>query len=280
MMEKKETTGGRKIPSNIDTRDSGKNAITQRDAAVNAAMERLAKKKHYSTMRWFAVYVTPGHELQIYDYLMGIEEGMKSKRHRGKAKREDLFIKVDPVKVRMECFVPLKRMHVKYSDRMVWKEKVQTPGIIFVHTILDNRDPLFHSPISEYVTGFLNDRTRHWPQPIPDHQMEEFKLLSDADWLESVEKPTYAVGDKVLVLEGPLSGHVANLYEIRETVNKSEYEKDRHGNIILDNDGNPIYKRKTTLCVSLNSQLVATFTVDADKVVKAPADAPDYGVYE
>ncbi len=280
MMEKKETTGGRKIPSNIDTRDSGKNAITQRDAAVNAAMERLAKKKHYSTMRWFAVYVTPGHELQIYDYLMGIEEGMKSKRHRGKAKREDLFIKVDPVKVRMECFVPLKRMHVKYSDRMVWKEKVQTPGIIFVRTILDNRDPLFHSPISEYVTGFLNDREKHWPQPIPDNQMLDFKTLSDADWLDSVEKPTYAIGDRVLVLEGPLNGRVANLYDIRETVSKTEYETDRYGKPILDSEGNPIYKRKTTLCVRLNSQLVATFTVDADKVTKAPDDAPDYGVYE
>lgn len=280
MEEKKDNAGRKNTPAQIrDTRDSGNRTLTQKDEAIKSAMERKAKKTHYSTLHWYAVYVKTGHELQIHDYLQGIEDERKTRR-RGKSTKEALFIKIDPAKVKMECFVPLKRVHVKYSDRMVWKEKVQTPGIIFVHTILDNRDPLFHSPISEYVTGFLNDRSRHWPQPIPDHQMEEFKLLSDADWLESVEKPTYAVGDKVLVLEGPLSGHVANLYEIRETVNKSEYEKDRHGNIILDNDGNPIYKRKTTLCVSLNSQLVATFTVDADKVVKAPADAPDYGVYE
>ncbi len=244
-----------------------------------AAKERMAKKIHYSTLHWFAVYVNPGHEMQIHDYLQGIEEDMK-KRRRGKSTKEALFVEIDPAKVRMECFVPLKRMHVKYSDRMVWKEKVQTPGIIFVRTILDNRDPLFHSPISEYVTGFLNDRVRHWPQPIPDSQMMEFKALSDADWLESVEKPTYQVGDKVLVLEGPLNGHVAYLYDIRETVSKTEYEKDRRGNTIFDSEGNPIYKRKTTLCVRLNSQLVATFTVDADKVIKAPDNAPDYGVYE
>ena len=244
-----------------------------------AELIRMAKKKHYSTLAWFAVFVHPGHEMQIHDHLMGID-AKKSKRRRGKAKKEDLLIAIDPEKVLMECFVPLKRVHVQYTDRMVWKEKVQTPGLIFVHTILDNRDPLFHSKISEYVVGFLNDRTRHWPQPIPDIQMTEFKALCQADWLISVEKPRYQIGDKVLILEGPLRGHVARLYEIRESINKNEREKDRQGFDILDNEGNPIYKRKTTLCVRLNADLVATFEVDADKVVKAPKDAPDFGVYE
>ena len=244
-----------------------------------AELIRMAKKKHYSTLAWFAVFVHPGHEMQIHDHLMGID-AKKSKRRRGKAKKEDLLIAIDPEKVLMECFVPLKRVHVQYTDRMVWKEKVQTPGLIFVHTVLDNRDPLFHSKISEYVVGFLNDRTRHWPQPIPDIQMTEFKALCQADWLISVEKPRYQIGDKVLILEGPLRGHVARLYEIRESINKNEREKDRQGFDILDNEGNPIYKRKTTLCVRFNSDLIATFEVDADKVVKAPKDAPDFGVYE
>ena len=55
---------------------------------------------------------------------------------------------------------------------------------------------------------------------------------------------------------------------------------DREGNQILDSEGNPIYKRKTTLCVQLTGVLTALFEIDADKVVKAPADAPDYGVYD
>ena len=83
----------------------------------------------------------------------------------------------------------------------------------------------------------------------------------------------------MLILEGALRGHVARLYEIRETITK-EVEKDRQGMDILDSEGNPIRKRKTTLCVQLNAELVATFEVDADKVVKAPKDAPDYGIYE
>ena len=247
------------------------------DARIKAVSE---KKAHYAAFRWYAVFVRPNHELQIHDYLMGIEKKKSPRPHRGKAKKEDLLVPIQPEKVRMECFVPIKRVHVKYSDRMVWKERVQTPGLIFVHTVLDNRDPLFHSPISEYVVGFLNDRTRHWPQPIPDAEMKEFKALCQADWLISVEKPQYEIGDKVLILEGALRGHVARLYDIRETVSKTEYEKDRQGNQILDSEGNPIYLRKTKLCVSLNADLVAVFEVDADKVVKAPKDAPDFAVYE
>lgn len=244
-----------------------------------ATKYRLDKKKHYAAVQWYALYVQPGHELQVYDYLSGFDLKDMQKRRRGKAKAEDLVVIPDPAKRKMECFVALKRVHVKYADRMVWKERVQIPGVVFVHTSLDDRDPLFHSPITEYVSGFLVDRVRHWPQPIPKVQMLEFMALCNADWLKSLEKPTYKIGDKVLVLEGPLTGHVARLYEIRETVSRGDYERDRAGQIILDNEGNPINKRKTTLCVQLNSQLVATFEVDADKVVKAPANAPDYGFY-
>ena len=247
---------------NIEPNEPKKILPTLQELNDPAELTRMAKKKHYSTLAWYAVFVHPGHEMQIHDYLMGIDT-KKSKR-RGKAKKEDLLIAIDPEKVLMECL----------------KEKVQTPGLIFVHTVLDNRDPLFHSRYSEYVVGFLNDRTRHWPQPIPDIEMTEFKALCQADWLISVEKPRYEIGDKVLILEGALRGHVARLYEIRESVNKKEVEKDRQGMDILDSEGNPIYKRKTTLCVRLNADLVATFEVDADKVVKAPKDAPDFGVYE
>ena len=38
-----------------------------------AELTRMAKKKHYSTLAWFAVFVHPGHEMQIHDYLMGID---------------------------------------------------------------------------------------------------------------------------------------------------------------------------------------------------------------
>lgn len=238
-------------------------------------LARREREKFYAETHWYAVYVQPQHEFQINDYLLGIEDQTKKTR-RGRAKREDLDIKIDPAKVKMECYVPVIRLRVKYSDRYVWKEKVQTPGLIFVHTCLNNRDALFHSHISEYVTGFLNDHDKHRPIPIPDDQMELFMKLIEAEYAVSVDRPTFAIGQKVLIIDGPMAGHVAELVEMNQTVSRKEYETDRWGKQILDAEGNPVHKHKTMLRIKLNSLLSATFEIDADKVAIAPDNARDF----
>lgn len=246
---------------------------------VSTVVYNKDKEKFYDQKNWYAVYCQPQHELQIHDYLMGIEKDMKKLR-RGTSKKENFFVKIDPDKILMECFVPTQYLHLKYSDRMVWKEKVLTPGLIFVHCKLNKRDALFDGKIREYITGFLVDRERHWPQAIPEDEMKLFMDLVHDEYVVSIEKPTFKKGDRVLVLEGTLNGRVAYVAENRQTISSTEFEKDRQGIVILDAEGNPIHKRKQTLCVYLNSQLAAIFEVDADKVIKAPADAPDYAVYE
>lgn len=246
---------------------------------VSTVVYNKDKEKFYDQKNWYAVYCQPQHELQIHDYLMGIEKDMKKLR-RGTSKKENFFVKIDPDKILMECFVPTQYLHLKYSDRMVWKEKVLTPGMIFVHCKLNERDALFDGKIREYITGFLVDRERHWPQAIPEDEMKLFMDLVHDEYVVSIEKPTFKKGDRVLVLEGTLNGRVAYVAENRQTISSTEFEKDRQGIVILDAEGNPIHKRKQTLCVYLNSQLAAIFEVDADKVIKAPADAPDYAVYE
>ena len=233
------------------------------------------RNKLYSDVRWYAVYVQPLHEFQINDYLLGIEDQTKKIR-RGKSKREDLFVKVDPAKVKMECFLPVIRQRIKYSDRFVWKEKVQTPGLIFVHTSLNDRNELYHSPISEYVTGFLCDRDRHRPLPIPDDQMMAFRAAIESEYAVSIAPPSFTVGQKVLILDGPLKGHIAELVSTRESINTKEFETDPWGKTVLDSEGNPVPKHKTIICFRLNSQLAAKFEIDADKVVPAPANARDY----
>jgi len=241
---------------------------------------RLSKKKHYSEQHWFALYVHPGHEFQIYDYLMGIEKDMEvKKKRRGRAKMEDLVIHIDPDKVRMDCFVAAIPKRLKYSDRELWKYQIITPGIVFVNCVLDNRDALFHSPISEYVTGFLNDRVRHWPQPIPDEEMVQFRQLVDAGVVESIGTPSFEVGQKVLVLSGPLQNRVAELVKVEERISKDKYEVDRLGNKILDAEGNPIPKHRVVLSMRLNADLAATFEIDADQVVPAPEGAKEYDAY-
>lgn len=255
--------------------DTPKTSKPTVDPQLALARARSEKEKFYAAVQWYAVYVHPQHEFQVHDYLMGVEDEGK-KIHRGKAKREDLFIKIDPAKVRMECYVPVIRQRVKYSDRYVWKEKIQTPGLVFVKTTLNNRDPLFHSPISEHVTGFLSDREKHRPVPIPDAQMELFQKLVEAEYAVSVDRPTFCVGQKVLIVEGAMAGHIAELMSMEETISRKEYEKDRMGKTVVDAEGNPVPKHKTMLCLKLNSLLAATFEIDADKVAPAPDNARDF----
>lgn len=230
---------------------------------------QFEKQRFKRTVRWYAVYVHPQHELQIQDYLLGIEQEKKGIR-RGKPKEEDLFVEVDPAKMLMECYVPVARIKVKLSDRMVWKEKVIIPGLVFVHCSLENRDHLFYGKCKEHVVGFMSDRAKHRPQPIPDDEMETFKALTEKKYAYEMGVPTFKVGESVLILSGPMQGHVAELVSTKETISKTEFQLDRYGNQILDSEGNPIPKHKVSLCVRLTDMLCAKFEVDADQVKVVP----------
>ena len=236
------------------------------DEVVKIQREKL---KFNRAVHWYACYVHPQHELQLHDYLMGIEQEKKGVR-RGKAKKEYLFVKVDPDKVLMECYVPVARVKVKLSDRMVWKEKVVIPGVIFVHCAVENREPLFYGRYKEYVVGFMSDRTLHRPQPIPDSEMATFRALTESEYVYQMEAPEFTPGQSVLILAGQLQGHVAELVSTKEIISKTEFQKDRFGELILDNEGNPIPKHKITLCVRLTDMLCAKFEIDADQVKVVP----------
>lgn len=234
-----------------------------------AAILRHEHEKFRDKVFWYACYVTPQHELQVHDYLMGVEEQRKATR-RGKPKEEDLFIKVDPDKVKMESYVPLQRIRVKLSDRMVWKDKILLPGIVFVHCSINNRDALFYGKVREYITGFMSDRVKHRPQPIPDDQMESFRALADSKYAFSMDVPTFKIGQSVLITAGPMAGHVAELISTKEEISKTEYQHDRNGSLILDAEGNPIPKHSVKLCVRLTDMLCAKFQLDAADVRVVP----------
>lgn len=243
---------------------------------IKAQQEMQAFKQK---VNWYACYVHPQHELQIYEYLMGIENEKKGSR-RGKAKKEDLFVKIDPKKVKMECFVPVQRVKVKLSDRMVWKEKIVIPGIIFVHCSVEDREPLFYGKMKEYVVGFMSDKVKHRPQPIPDKEMAAFRALTESEYAYQMEAPEFKPGQSVLILAGQLQGHVAELVSTKEIISKTEFQVDRYGQQVLDSEGNPIPKHKITLCVRLTDMLCAKFEVDADQVSIVPKGTKTKHIYE
>lgn len=235
----------------------------------SAAIRRHEQEKFKDKVHWYACYVTPQHELQVHDYLMGVEEQRKAIR-RGKPKEEDLIIRVDPDKVKLESYVPLQRVRVKLSDRMVWKDKILIPGVIFVHCSINNREALFYGKMKEYVMGFMSDHDKHRPQPIPDDQMESFRALADSKYAFQMDVPTFKIGQSVLITAGPMAGHVAELISTKEEISKTEYQHDRNGSLILDAEGNPIPKHSVKLCVRLTDMLCAKFQLDAADVRVVP----------
>lgn len=237
---------------------------------TDAAVHRLREQEKFKEkVCWYACYVQPQHELQVHDYLMGLED-QRAKTKRGRPKEEDLLVRVDPDKVKMECYVPLQHIKVKYSDRMVWKDKILIPGVIFVRCSVNNREALFYGRMKEYVMGFMSDRARHRPQPIPDDQMATFRALADSKYAFQMEAPTFVIGQSVLIQSGPMQGHVAELISTSDVVSKTEFQTDRQGNKILDSEGNPIPKHIIKLCVRLTDMLCAKFQIDADDVVIVP----------
>lgn len=240
-----------------------------KECGDEAYQRKHEQEKFKERVCWYACYVQPFHELQVHDYLMGLEE-QRGKTKRGKPNKEDLFLKVDPDKVKMECYVPLQRVRVKYSDRMVWKDKILIPGVIFVRCSINNRDALFYGKMKEYVSGFMSDHEKHRPQPIPEDQMSTFRALCESEYAFQMEAPTFKVGQSVLILSGSLAGHVAKLVSTKDTVSKTEYQTDRLGNKVLDAEGNPIPKHDIELFVCLTDMMCAKFYVDADNVRVVP----------
>lgn len=229
------------------------------------AREMLRKRKLMDTVHWYAVRVQYGHELQIRDFLMGIDH---SKNVRGKSSEEDLFLatktQIQPVK--MECYVPVEHQRRKYRDRIVWKNVVLTPSLVFVHTALSQRDNLFVSDIKAYIKGFISDRERHEPQPIPDAQMETFRRLADSNYSFSLEVPTFRKGQRVMICAGPMAGQVAEVESSQVTQDPTRYRRDDTGMLMTDNEGNPLHALTIKLWVRLNDLLGAAFEVNADLV--------------
>ena len=234
-------------------------------------LRQAEDKKFKEQVRWYVCYVQSQHELQVHDYLMGLEQERKKTR-RGKSKKEDLVLTIDPSKIKMECYVPLQRVRVKYSDRMVWKDKILIPSIVFVHCSLNDRAPLFEGKMQEYIRGFMSDKTKHRPMPIPDDQMEKFRSLADDEYAIQMVEPSFQIGQVVNVLAGPMAGHQAELLSTKDIVSKTDYKTDRLGNKILDAEGNPVPKHTVRLLLRLNENLGAVFEMNADDVAIVPTN--------
>lgn len=114
----------------------------------------------------------------------------------------------------IEYFLPVQSEIRQWSDRRKRIDRLVIPMMIFVHvTPQEQYLPLTLQAISRYMVL----RGESTPTIIPEEQMERFRFMLDysPETVEICNTPL-AIGDKIKVIKGPLSGLEGELITMNE----------------------------------------------------------------
>ena len=125
-------------------------------------------------MQWYAVYTRPRSEKMAAERL----------RERG-----------------FRVWLPLHKTMVQWSDRKKMVEKPLLSSYLFVHC---SERELYGVRGTYGVCKIVECRGR--PAPIPDNQIENLRMLIDANYKMSISTGEFRKGDSVEVIFGPLTG--------------------------------------------------------------------------
>lgn len=104
----------------------------------------------------------------------------------------------------VECYVPVRKVPHKWSDRVKMVDELVLPRLVFVRTNPSERVRVIQRV--PYMTGFMMDRGMHKPAVVRDEEMEVFRRMVGLDGRTVTVVPTLAPGDEVVVVAGPLKG--------------------------------------------------------------------------
>ncbi len=109
----------------------------------------------------------------------------------------------------IENYIPIQKEVRMWSDRRKTIERVVIPMMIFVYVNTEERSQVLTlSAISRYMVL----RGTSSPAVIPNDQMERFRFMLDfSDESVSMSNETFAPGEQVRVIKGPLNGLVGEL---------------------------------------------------------------------
>lgn len=159
-----------------------------------------AEEKKLQDKRWYAVYVSPGEELNVMRFL------------KERIKLEKLEAKVGEVLVPTEEVVELKGGKKRKSERKIF------PGYVLVHMILDEYVWHFIKGIPK-VRGFIGGKSDQ-PTPLPEHEVNEILQRIQEGAEKPKPKTLFAPGEVVRIIDGPF----ADFDGVVEDVN---YEKNK-----------------------------------------------------
>lgn len=129
-----------------------------------------------SSSQWFIAFTRPNQERKTAEKLRGMG---------------------------VEAYVPVRKVRRQWSDRVKLMDEVLIHHLVFVHCTEARRMELLRN--SGVVDKFMTDSATHHPAVVPDVQMDAFmKLCGEAG--DSIRLESFAEGDSVEIVEGPLSG--------------------------------------------------------------------------
>ena len=104
----------------------------------------------------------------------------------------------------IENFLPVQVEIRQWSDRRKKVERILIPMVIFVRVDMKERSQVLSlASVSRYMVL----HGEHTPAVIPDEQMNRFKFMLDhSEEAIQFNNTQFAVGEKIRVIKGPLTG--------------------------------------------------------------------------
>lgn len=144
------------------------------------------KSSDNNTRRWLAAYVKMHHEKKVLERLTDQE---------------------------IEAFLPIQTVTRQWSDRKKKVERVLISMMIFVYVDTEEQLRVLQTPS---VLRYMVLRGERTPAVIPNHQMEQFRFIVEhSDKNVNFEDCDLQIGEEVRVIEGPLTGLVGVLSNIK-----------------------------------------------------------------
>ncbi len=147
--------------------------------------------------RWYVINTYSGHENKVKQNLEHRVSTMGQKRH------------VRQVVVPTETVTELK------DGQKTQSEKRTMPGYVLVQMDL-NEDSWFVVKGTPGVTGFVGASN----EPVPLTQAEVNRILHKEVAVKERKKTTFAIGESVKVISGPLSDFTGEIAEINEDASR------------------------------------------------------------
>lgn len=109
-----------------------------------------------------------------------------------------------------EAYLPIQRKRHQWSDRLKWVEEPLIRSYIFIRV---NESEYYNAINTPGLVCYVTFEGK--AAPIPDRQIDMLKMLLNEGAEMEVSNERFAVGEKIIVISGPLVGMQGEMVQYR-----------------------------------------------------------------